>query len=241
MSDQVKYVLDESRLPEAWYNLAADLPEPPPPVLHPGTGQPVGPDDLAPLFPMQIILQEVSTDRFVAIPEEVRSVYRQWRPTPLFRARRLEQAPRYPRAHLLQVRRGLADRLAQAEHRGRTGVLQQAGRRHAPHDRDRGGPVGLGARVRRADLRARGRGLHGQDLVRAEAIPARAHGDLRRALPAQPVAGDELGARDPRRSIRTRPAASGSRSPRRSRRRPSARTRSTRSAPSSTTCSCTRP
>jgi tryptophan synthase beta chain len=92
MSDTVKYVLDESRLPEAWYNLAADLPEPPPPVLHPGTGQPVGPDDLAPLFPMQIILQEVSTDRFVTIPEEVRSVYRQWRPTPLCRARRLERA-----------------------------------------------------------------------------------------------------------------------------------------------------
>ena len=92
MSDTVKYLLDETRLPEAWYNVAADLPEPPPPVLHPGTGQPVGPDDLAPLFPMQIILQEVSTDRFVAIPEEVRSVYRQWRPTPLLRARRLEQA-----------------------------------------------------------------------------------------------------------------------------------------------------
>jgi len=91
MSDTVKYVLDENRLPEAWYNLAADLPEPPPPVLHPGTGEPVGPDDLAPLFPMQIILQEVSTDRFVAIPEEVRSVYRQWRPTPLYRARRLER------------------------------------------------------------------------------------------------------------------------------------------------------
>jgi tryptophan synthase beta chain len=92
MSDTVKYVLDESRLPEAWYNLAADLPEPLPPVLHPGTGQPVGPDDLAPLFPMQIILQEVSTDRFITIPEEVRSVYRQWRPTPLYRARRLERA-----------------------------------------------------------------------------------------------------------------------------------------------------
>src|SRR5512134_4115615 len=92
MPDQVKYVLDESRLPEAWYNIAADLPAPPPPVLHPGTGQPIGPDDLAPLFPMQIILQEVSTDRLVAIPEEVRSVYRQWRPTPLYRARRLERA-----------------------------------------------------------------------------------------------------------------------------------------------------
>jgi tryptophan synthase beta chain len=96
MSDQVKYVLDESRLPEAWYNIAADLPEPPPPVLHPGTGQPVGPDDLAPLFPMQIISQEVSTDRFVAIPEDVRAVYRQWRPTPLYRARRLEAALETP-------------------------------------------------------------------------------------------------------------------------------------------------
>src|SRR3970040_1218142 len=92
MSDTIKYILDESRLPEAWYNLAADLPEPLPPVLHPGTGQPVGPDDLAPLFPMQIILQEVSTDRFITIPEEVRSIYRQWRPTPLYRARRLEAA-----------------------------------------------------------------------------------------------------------------------------------------------------
>jgi len=92
MSDIVKYVLDESRLPEAWYNLAADLPQPLPPVLHPGTGQPVGPDDLAPLFPMQIILQEVSTERQIEIPEEVRDVYRQWRPTPLYRARRLERA-----------------------------------------------------------------------------------------------------------------------------------------------------
>ena len=96
MSDTVKYVLDETRLPEAWYNLVADLPEPPPPVLHPGTGQPVGPDDLAPLFPMQIIMQEVATDRFLTIPEEVRAVYRQWRPTPLYRARRLEKALETP-------------------------------------------------------------------------------------------------------------------------------------------------
>ena len=96
MSEQVKFVLDESQLPDAWYNLTADLPEPPPPVLHPGTGEPVGPDDLAPLFPMQIILQEVATDRYVAIPEEVRDVYRQWRPTPLFRARRLERALETP-------------------------------------------------------------------------------------------------------------------------------------------------
>jgi tryptophan synthase beta chain len=88
----VKYLLTEDRMPTAWYNIQADLPVPPPPVLHPGTGQPIGPQDLAPLFPMALILQEVSTERFIEIPEEVQAIYRQWRPTPLFRARRLEQA-----------------------------------------------------------------------------------------------------------------------------------------------------
>src|SRR5207247_8421290 len=88
MSDQVKFVLDESHLPEAWYNLVSDLPEQPPPVLHPGTGESVGPDDLAPLFPMQIILQEAASDQYVPIPEEGRSVYRQWRRPPLSRAHR---------------------------------------------------------------------------------------------------------------------------------------------------------
>jgi tryptophan synthase beta chain len=92
MSDTVKYLLDEKDIPKSWYNIAADLPEPPAAVLHPGTGQPVGPDDLAPLFPMAIIMQEVSTEREIDIPEPVRDVYRQWRPSPLFRARRLEQA-----------------------------------------------------------------------------------------------------------------------------------------------------
>jgi tryptophan synthase beta chain len=92
MSDTVKYLLDEKDIPKTWYNIAADLPEPPAAVLHPGTGQPVGPDDLAPLFPMAIIMQEVSTEREIDIPEPVRDVYRQWRPSPLFRARRLEQA-----------------------------------------------------------------------------------------------------------------------------------------------------
>src|SRR5688572_33155331 len=92
MSDQVKYVLDESRLPEAWYNIAADLPVPPPPVLHPGTGQPIGPADLAPLFPMELIKQVVSQDREIEIPEEVLDVYRLYRPSPLYRAHRLERA-----------------------------------------------------------------------------------------------------------------------------------------------------
>ncbi|WP_214325518.1 TrpB-like pyridoxal phosphate-dependent enzyme [Nonomuraea sediminis] len=78
--------------PSHWYNVVPDLPEPPPPPLHPGTMQPVGPQDLAPLFPMELIGQEVSTERFVPIPGEVLDVYRMWRPTPLFRARRLEKA-----------------------------------------------------------------------------------------------------------------------------------------------------
>ena len=90
--DTIKYVLTEDRIPRAWYNIQADLPQPGPPVLHPGTGQPVGPDDLAPLFPMALIMQEVSAEQFIEIPEEVIDIYRQWRPTPLFRARRLEQA-----------------------------------------------------------------------------------------------------------------------------------------------------
>ncbi len=91
MTSQIKYLLDETHLPKAWYNLAADLPVPLPPVLHPGTKLPIGPADLAPLFPMALIEQEVSTVREIEIPEPVRAVYRQWRPSPLFRARRLEQ------------------------------------------------------------------------------------------------------------------------------------------------------
>ncbi len=86
-----KIILPESELPTHWYNIVPDLPVPPPPVLHPGTHQPVGPDDLAPLFPMDLILQEVSAERFIEIPEEVREVYRLWRPSPLFRAHALEK------------------------------------------------------------------------------------------------------------------------------------------------------
>ncbi|CAN5485804.1 TrpB-like pyridoxal phosphate-dependent enzyme [soil metagenome] len=91
MSAETKYLLSESDIPRSWYNIQPDLPEPLPPVLHPGTKQPVGPEDLAPLFPMEVIRQEVSSDREIEIPEPVRDVYRLWRPTPLYRARRLEQ------------------------------------------------------------------------------------------------------------------------------------------------------
>src|SRR5690242_3163892 len=87
-----KILLPESEQPTRWYNVLHDLPTPPPPVLHPGTGQPVGPEDLAPLFPMDLILQEVSTDQYVEIPGDVLDVYRLWRPSPLYRAHRLEKA-----------------------------------------------------------------------------------------------------------------------------------------------------
>jgi tryptophan synthase beta chain len=89
---RTKILLDESEQPTAWYNVIPDLPAPPPPPLHPGTHEPVGPDDLAPLFPMALIEQEVTTERYIDIPGGVLDVYRLWRPSPLFRARRLEQA-----------------------------------------------------------------------------------------------------------------------------------------------------
>jgi tryptophan synthase beta chain len=89
---QTKYLLSEDRIPTSWYNVAADLQTPPPPPLHPGTLQPAGPGDLAPLFPMGLIMQEVSTERLIEIPDEVREIYRIWRPTPLIRARRWEKA-----------------------------------------------------------------------------------------------------------------------------------------------------
>ena len=90
--EKAMYFLEQKDMPTQWYNILPDLPEPLPPVLHPGTGQPVTPDDLAPLFPMELIKQEVSTERYIEIPEEVQDIYRLWRPTTLFRAHRLEKA-----------------------------------------------------------------------------------------------------------------------------------------------------
>ena len=92
MSDTVRYTLSDDEMPTAWYNIVPDLPAPPPPPLHPGTHEPIGPDDLAPLFPMDLIMQEVSQDPYIDIPGEVMDVYRLWRATPLHRARRLEKA-----------------------------------------------------------------------------------------------------------------------------------------------------
>tara|TARA_Y100000768_G_scaffold34451_1_gene22557 strand:+ start:564 stop:1916 length:1353 start_codon:yes stop_codon:yes gene_type:complete len=89
---RIKTILSEDSIPENYYNIAADLLEPLSPVLHPGTKEPVGPDDLSPMFPMELIGQEVSQDRYITIPDEIRDIYRLYRPTPLFRARSLEKA-----------------------------------------------------------------------------------------------------------------------------------------------------
>ena len=99
MSDQYKYMLDERKIPKAWYNINADMPVPPAPVLHPGTMQPVTPEFLSVLFPMSLIMQEMSTERWIEIPEPVREIYKLWRPTPMHRAIRLEKALDTP-AHI---------------------------------------------------------------------------------------------------------------------------------------------
>ncbi len=99
MGERRTFLLDESRLPKAWYNINADMPVPPQPVLHPGTKEPVTPDFLGVLFPMNIVMQEVSPERWVEIPEPVREIYRLWRPTPMCRALRLEKALDTP-AHI---------------------------------------------------------------------------------------------------------------------------------------------
>lgn len=107
MSETTKYQLDESKLPKAWYNINADMPVPPQPVLHPGTKEPVTPDFLGVLFPMSLILQEISTERYIEIPEPVREIYKLWRPTPLFRAHRLEKALDTP-AHIYYKYEGVS-------------------------------------------------------------------------------------------------------------------------------------
>ena len=106
-TERTKFILDEDRIPRAFYNIAADLKEPPPPPLNPGTGQPIGPGDLAPLFPMELIKQVVSQDREIEIPDPVREAYKLYRPSPLYRAHRLEKALDTP-AHIYYKYEGVS-------------------------------------------------------------------------------------------------------------------------------------
>jgi tryptophan synthase beta chain len=120
MSDTVKFLLDEQRIPTHWVNLMADLPGEAPPPLHPGTKEPAGPDDLSPLFPMALIMQEVSPEPLIEIPQPVRDAYKLWRPTPLYRARRLERALDTP-AHIYYKYEGVSPA---GSHKPNTAVAQ---------------------------------------------------------------------------------------------------------------------
>ena len=122
MHDNYKILLDESEMPTQWYNIVADLPEPPPPALHPGTHQPATAEDFGPLFPKALIEQEMSTDRYIDIPGEVLDVYRLWRPSPLFR--RVDSSRcRYACQDLLQVRGRQPGGIAQTQYRGAAGLV----------------------------------------------------------------------------------------------------------------------
>ncbi len=117
---QTKFLLNESDIPRQWYNVLADFPWPPPPPIHPATHEPVGPEALTPLFPMALIKQEISSERFIDIPDEVLDVYRLWRPTPLFRAHRLERALDTP-AHIYYKYEGASPA---GSHKPNTAVAQ---------------------------------------------------------------------------------------------------------------------
>jgi tryptophan synthase beta chain len=120
MTEQTRFMMDENAVPKYWYNVLADSPVAPAPVLHPVTLEPVTPDFLSALFPMELILQEISQERFIQIPEEVREIYKLWRPTPLIRARRLEQVLRTP-AHIYYKYEGASP---SGSHKSNTAVAQ---------------------------------------------------------------------------------------------------------------------
>ena len=137
-----RWTLPEDRIPSAWFNVAPHLPEPLAPPLHPATRQPVGPDDLAPLFPMALIGQEVSTEPWIDIPGPVLDILRLWRPDPAGPGPTSGGGAGHAGPHLLQGRVGLAGRLAQAQHRRGPGLLQRPGGDRPAEHRDRGRPVG---------------------------------------------------------------------------------------------------
>ena len=217
MSDgPTTFPLDESDLPTHWINLAADLPEPPLPPLHPGTLQPAGPDDLSAIFPPGIIAQEV-----VAASRSSRSPTRCARRTACGVRRRCSartgwSARSTRRPHIYVKYEGVSPA---GSHKPNSAVAQayenaRAGVRTARH-RDRRRPVGLGAGVRLQPVRARVRGLHGRVELRPEAVPPLADGDVGRDRAPLARASARTSGRGAGRS--TRPARSGSRSPRRSR------------------------
>ena len=228
---QTKYLLGENRIPTHWYNVIADLPAPPAPVLHPATSKPVTPRGHAPALPDGAPRAgDVARSAGSHIPDEVREIYKLWRPSPLFRAHRLEQALGTPAQHLLQVRGRLAGRLAQAEHRHPAGLLQQARRHEADRHRDRRRAVGLVHGARLPDVRPRVHRLHGEGLVPAEAVPQEHDAALGRGGDPFAVEPHQRRPRHPRAGPGQPGLARHRHLARRSRTPPPARTRATRSA-----------
>ena len=233
-------LLPESALPERWYNIAADMPNRPQPVLHPGTGQPVGPEDLAPLFPMELILQEVSDAPEIPIPEPVREILRLWRPTPLFRAHRLEQALG-TKSRIFYKYEGVSPA---GSHKPNTAVAQayyskQEGRERLATE------TGAGQWGSALALACRLLGLE----CKVYMVKVSYHQKPYRrsmmetwgaSVVASPSEETQAAARFSRLTP-TRPGAWASPSPKRSRTLRGGRTRPTRSEACSTTSSCTRP
>ena len=225
MSDRTKFILDESQIPAQWYNIVPDLPAPPPPPLHPGTGQPVGPDDLAPLFPMELIRRRSPR----AVPRHPRRGHRRLQAlaadAPVPRPAAGEAAER-ARQDLLQVRGRLPRRFAQAEHRHAAAFFNSVeGTKRLTTENGAGqsGKSPPGVRVRA--VRAQVRDLDGPSLLRPEAVPAHDDADLGRDRAPVAVAGHPVRTEGARRRPPTRPGRWGSRSAKPLRRGRSAQTR----------------
>ena len=187
LTEDYRLVLPQSRIPTHWYNILADLPVPMPATASCTLTSPIGPADLAPLFPMELIMQEVSDDRYIPIPDEVRDIYRLWRPTPLIRAVRLEKALDTP-AHIYYKNESVSP---SGSHKLNTAVPQ------AYYNKQEGvqsiatetgaGQWGSALGHRRRFLQDRHRRLHGEDQLPAEAVPPFRHAGLWRHRHAQPV------------------------------------------------------
>ena len=225
-----RFVLPQDKIPTAWYNALPDLPEPLQPPLHPGTKEPVGPDDLAPLFPMALIEQEMTGAPTIDIPGAVLDILRLWRPTPLVRARRLEEALGTP-ARIYYKDESVSPA---GSHKPNTAVAQAFYNKRVGHDTRLATETGAGQwgsalafACSQFDLECKVYMVRA--LVRAEAVPPGADGDVGR------VGGAVTGRRPGPSGIARRRDQR-----RRARRGDRATTRTTRSARCSTTCSCTR-